>query len=225
MSYGEYIFQQLITSDFIQRKLTSILVALVANIISLHVSSLLCLVLTTRMFYIDFIVQIVISIVISINVDFIYKIVIKWEEELHRITKYFIKNYTFENYKRWKRYIIITGCGYLCIIVYFAELSKPLIYTYILQYIICFIIIEQIETKSFKKWTIKVFKKPKVNVFELTDDTDLINSYYAPIQRPVQRPVQRQISQKDLKNSITGSNNSRKNNLITRSTGDMKNSF
>jgi hypothetical protein len=179
LNYGEYIFQQLITSKFIKNKLTNILIALFVNILNLHLVSILCFIFSFNILFIDFFIHIFISIFMSLNIYRLYNIIEKYQPEFYKLTKYIIKNYTLENYRLWKKSIIIFSCCYFSILLYFITITKQLIFIYILEYLICFIILEQIEQNKFHNFINEFNNKPIIKHYS-KDKTEkfLINSYY-----------------------------------------------
>lgn len=199
-NYGEYIFQQLITSEFIKEKLTGILISLATNIFNLHIVSIICAVVSIHP-YIDFFLQIGVSVFMALNIDYLYGVIDKYHQEFHELTQYLINNYTIENYKWWKKIVVLSVCGYACIGLLFIDVTNTLLYVYIGQYAICFLIIEQFEQQRIQKFIQEYKEKPKTQI----DDPALeflIDSYIAPkrVKRPTPvRPVVRFDSGKSTK--------------------------
>ena len=204
LNYGEYVFQQLITTDFVQRRLVQILVAISANLINLHIVSILCAVVSVNV-YIDFILQIAISVVCSLKIGGIYNFVERFDVELHQLTQYLINNYSIENYNLWKRTIVVGSCIYACIVLMFVEINNWVLFMYILQYAICFLIIEQFEQQRIQKWLKDYQTRPSTKV--LTDDPAsdfLINSYLSPRNNVLRSQYSRN-KPKLISNSFSGS--------------------
>jgi hypothetical protein len=176
-TYGEYIFQQLIATDFIKRKLSIILISLVANLIQLHIVAIVSI-LTSINPYIDFWLQIIFSIILSLNINYIYSRVKRYKQHFYHVTTYLIRNYSIENYWRWKRIIVLSICAYGCVLLMLVKITNTLICIYIIQYAICFLIREQIERKIIHKFINDYRNRP--SVLRLTDaniTTFLIDDY------------------------------------------------
>ncbi len=180
LNYGEYVFQQLITTKFIQLKLAHILISLAVNFINVHIITLLCMIVSVNV-YLDFFLHIGISVVMAFKINHIYNFVEHYESEFYTLTRYLINNYSIDNYRYWKRLVVITACVYACILLLLVQLSNRLVFLYIIQYAICFLIIEQFEQQRIQKWISDYQKRPVAK--RLTDDPAsdfLINSYMSP---------------------------------------------
>ncbi len=189
-NYGEYVFQQLITTEFIQHKLAQILISLAVNFINLHIVTLLCTIISINV-YIDFFIQITISVIMALRIDIIYNFVERYEKEFYALTQYLINNYSIDNYLYWKRIIVISACIYACIALLIITFTNGVLFIYIIQYTICFLIIEQFEQQRIQTWIRDYQTRPIGKRF--TDDPAsdlLINSYLSP-RSNVLRPRRR----------------------------------
>ena len=180
-NYGEHIFQQLITAEFVQLKLSHILIALTANFINLNILSLLCLIVSINI-YVDFFIQIVISIVMALKIGVIYNFVERYEREYFALTQYLINNYSIENYRYWKRCVIITACIYACILLTIVQINNKVLFIYIVQYAICFLVEEQFEQQRIQNWLKNYCSQPKTKLYHDLSTDFLINSYMLPQQ-------------------------------------------
>jgi hypothetical protein len=179
-NYGEYVFQQLITTEFVQLKLAHILISLAANCISLHLATVLCLIVSVNI-YIDFFLQIAISVICSLKINHIYNFVERYEAEFYALTQYLINNYSIDNYRYWKRVVVIGVCIYACVLLAVVQITNWILFLYIIQYAICFLTIEQFEQQRVQYWIKEYQNRPVAKV--LTDDPAsdfLINSYLSP---------------------------------------------
>lgn len=185
-NYGEYIFQQLIGSELVQSKLTEILISLATNIVNVHIVTVICAIITIHP-YIDFFVQIGISVVMALNIDYVYTLVNKYYPEFHQLTLYLINNYTIDNYRQWKRIIILTLCGYACLGLLLMTVTNILLFTYIVQYATCFLIVEQFEQNRVQQFIRDYKERPKATI--MTPATEyLIDSYMSTVpQQPKTR--------------------------------------
>lgn len=181
-NYGEYIFHQLLNSEFIKLKLCDILISLTVSIIKFHLVSIFCMIFSIHPF-IDFFTHIIISVSITVNSNYLYLSIEKYKPEYLLLTKYIIDNYTIDNYIIWKRYITIFICLYSSIIFIFIELNNLLVIMYIIQYLISFFIIEKIEQNYINDFIIKYRKIPVLKVNKKTKN-NLINSYISLSKSP-----------------------------------------
>ncbi|KKL76099.1 hypothetical protein LCGC14_2048260 [marine sediment metagenome] len=179
-NYGEYILQQLITTDFIQLKLAHILISLVVNFINMHIVTLLCMIISVNV-YIDFFLQIGISVTMALKIGHIYNFVERYEAEFYTFTQYLINNYSIDNYRYWKRLFVMTACVYACLVLLLVQLTNQLVFFYIIQYVICFLIIEQFEQQRIQKWIREYQRRPIAKRLINDPASDfLINSYMSP---------------------------------------------
>lgn len=160
---GDYLLQQLIGSEFIQKKLTQILISLTTNFISIHIVSILSSFLTINP-YIDFFTQIFISSCMSLNINIIYDVTNRYENEIHKVTQYIINNYNIENYMRWKKICVFSGSIYLAFVLLFIDINNKLLRIYLIQYLISYIIIENFENKTVYNWIYNINTKPVVKI-------------------------------------------------------------
>ncbi len=180
LNYGEYIIQQLITTEFIQLKLAHILISLVVNFINLHIVTLLCSIISVNI-YIDFLLQVGISVTMALKISHIYNFVERYEPEFYTLTQYLINHYSVDNYRYWKKLVVMSACLYACLVLLIVQLSNWLFFLYIIQYAICFLIIEQFEQQRIQKWVREYQTRPVAKCF-IDDPTSdfLINSYMSP---------------------------------------------
>ena len=176
MSTTNYIFYQLISTEFVKKKLIKILITISANILSFQVSGMVSRVISIHPI-VDPISEIALSIICSLNIQRFYNFLKRYTPEYREFAIYLLENYTFENYLYWKKIIVLKVCGYICILLQFMEITNWLIYRYIFQYLICFIIVEQVENG----WTVKnlLWRKshPRPNVIKNNKEVKMIDSY------------------------------------------------
>lgn len=139
------LFILFIRSRFLKTKVNFLLIMGLTMILQLHINIILCYLLMIDP-YIDFFIQILITILIGFYTKYFLKIVLMFEESIYDITRYFIHNYSFENYRIWKRNVILFLCGYFILILLFYELEKFKIILQVIQTVVSFLILEKIET-------------------------------------------------------------------------------
>jgi len=159
-TYGEKILQSIIASKYAKEKLTVLLMMLMTAIIRLHLITLISM-LTSITFWVDCVVQIPITVVITLNSNVIYNVVEYYQPQIYKITRHVINNYTFENYRRWKRNVVLSSCIYLLILLLFIEITNVLMFIYVIQYIISYVFVDLIEQKHFEEMVENIYNKPK----------------------------------------------------------------
>ena len=175
-NYGEYVVGQLMSTTFFKNKLTDILMAITANFIEAQTVTLLCHNLSIHP-YVDYFLQITISITLAINIHWFQRLLIGYRAEFYRLSRYLINNYSFENYIYWKRMVVTGLVGYGLIILSIIEVNNRLIVIYLTQAFINFLVIDRYEQKFFHK-LLEEYKNRPVSRFHEEMPKDLIESYF-----------------------------------------------
>ena len=159
-TYGDQILKSVIVSKYAKEKLTILLMMLITAIIRLHLISIISIAISIN-FWLDCIIQIPLTVIISLNSHLIYRIVEYYQPKLYQLTRYLINNYSFENYRRWKRNVVLSTCLYIIVLLFFINITSNLIIIYILQYIISYGIVDLIEQKQLEIMVENIYNKPK----------------------------------------------------------------
>ena len=176
MNYADYILNKVLSSRFIKKKLAHILIALTANFIKLQLINLLSFFFMCHP-VVDFVLPIVITTALSVYIDHFYYILEPYQEHFYRLARYLIDNYSVENYMYCKRIVITIILGYCLIIVSLVEINNRVIQLYILQYIVCFFIMDAYEQKYIQNFYHKYRAQPRTVVHQKMP-VSLIESYY-----------------------------------------------
>lgn len=168
INYGDQILRSIVKTTYAKKKVSLLLLMILTVIFKIHVDAILSIIFNTGNFYIDFCTQILISVILVIKSGWIYKIVEKFDTEVYLLTRYLINNYTENNYRKWKRNITLVICFYLIIYLSVIEINNNMLKTYIIQYMVCYFIIEMIEKKYYGH-IFDLFHE-KSPIFVLNDD-------------------------------------------------------
>jgi hypothetical protein len=158
-NYGDQILKSVIVSKYAKEKLTIILMTLITSIIRFHIISILSIAISFNL-WLDFIIQIPLTVIISINSHLIYRMIEYYQPQLYKLTKYIINNYSFENYRRWKRIFVFIIAAYIISLLFFIKINSNMIIIYIIQYIIIYGIIDLIEQKQLEEMVYDIYNKP-----------------------------------------------------------------
>lgn len=148
--YKHKLLKKFIQSRFLKTKINFLFIMGITMIFQLHINIILCYVLMIEP-YIDFFTQIIITIGIGFYTKHFLNFVLLFEKHIYAITRYFIHNYSFENYITWKRNGILFLSGYFVLILLFYELEKFKIILQIIQTIISFLILDQIQILTLQE--------------------------------------------------------------------------
>jgi hypothetical protein len=172
-NYSDQILKSIVKTTYAKKKLSILLLMLLTMIVRLHIDAILAIVINTPYFFINFLIQIVISVFLVMKTGWIYQAVERFDREVYSLTRYLVNNYSEDNYRKWKRIMTFIICLYLIIYLLVVEITSKLLIMYIIQYLICFIILETIEKKYYDQF-LSIFKKhppsKRVSLFTYDDD-------------------------------------------------------
>ena len=94
----------------------------------------------------------------------------RYKPELYQYVEYLVRNYTEDNFKRWRKYVVMSICMYFYIATYIITVSNESIRMMIIEFIFCYHVIELYE----RYYNIKIYQKKefecKTNKVSIFDD-------------------------------------------------------
>ncbi len=169
--YIEKVLWSILKSSFSKKAFCYLLISLTSLLFRTHVDALISFIIITPYQIINFLTHIVVSLFLIINSKYFYDIVHRYEPEFYSLVKYLIDNYTEKNFKRWKRKINMFICIYVYILTYIMDFSNGIIRHIIIEYVVCYFLIE-----LYEKYTDGKFK-PQSKEYECkTNDIEIINN-------------------------------------------------
>lgn len=144
-SYGDQIVRTLITSKFAKSKINNIVIMLSTIFLRNVLCVIFCIAFHTSNYYLDFVLEVIISILCLFSSTFIYDGLHGKREIFYEYTKYYINNYTPANYRRWKRNIILPIALLFIFSTYFYEITNEYIRYLVWQSLIIYFIMDVIE--------------------------------------------------------------------------------
>lgn len=143
--YTEHFISTLVKTRYSKRQLTFVLELLLTQIIRFYIK-----VIITPWFQlnpvIDFFMGVIISLILILNTNELYKVVhTLWYDKLYSLSRYLINNYSAENFKRWKRNVVIVISLVLIVQVSFIEITTKYLLIQIFQFLFSYLIIDQME--------------------------------------------------------------------------------
>lgn len=181
INYSDRIVRFIVKTTYAKKKFSSMLLMIITVLIRFQIDTLCSIYLKFNNPYIDFWIQIFFSVLLVIKSDWIYHLVEKFNVEITAWTTNMINNYTEEKYTKWKRIITFSICINVMIILFFVEVTSTMLQLAILQYMICYIMIEIIEKKMYTH-VVRVFdsNEPKKKTFTHSDSDLKINYSFSP---------------------------------------------
>lgn len=150
------IIHKIVKTKIAKRCINSFVVTIFSFIIKTLLYSLFSFLILFDNMYIDFFTQCTISIILCSYDKKIQIIADYFDGDFYKITRFLVNNYSNENYRKWKNYLISFVLVILYFYFYFFEINSFLIRIYILQYALCYIFME---IKDNKKNIVSFFIK------------------------------------------------------------------
>ena len=166
-TYIERVLWTLLKTSFTKNSFCYLLISLITIIIRTHIDAILASIFVTPSDILNFIIRTIISCLLVINSKYLYDIVVRYKPEIYDLVRYLINNYTTKNFKRWKRKVTLYSCVYLYIATFFVEISNNSIRQTIIEYLICYAIIELYY--NYMKGELKIFNNKE---YECNTDGD-----------------------------------------------------
>jgi hypothetical protein len=141
-SYMEKIFWTLLKTSFTKKSFSCLLMSLTTIFIRSHIDGFLAYIFNTPFYLCNTIIHISISMFLITKSKYIYNIIARYEPEYYSLVKYLINNYNEKNFKRWKLKINMSICIYLYLLTFFINISNENIRQIIIEYVMCYFLIE-----------------------------------------------------------------------------------
>ena len=170
-NYEDQVIKSVMATAYAKKRFNSVLMNLVSVLIRVHLTYICCMLITINI-YVDFILHSIISIVLVLKTHWVLNVVKTQEKMFLVLIDYLIKNYTPARYRTWKRIITLTISVYMVVLLTLFPVNSHILIVCILQYVMCFFVIDQIEENKYNilierfKTREKKIMYEKVNVVE-----------------------------------------------------------
>jgi len=174
--YTEQIIWAILKSSFTLNTFTYFLVSILAIILRTHIDIIMAWCMSTNLFYFDIVIRLMVSSMLVINSKYTFDMVYRYKPELYKIVEGLVNNYTEENFKRWRRYVVLSVCAYFYLASYIITISNESVRMMIIEFILCYHLVELFERKNKSN-----FRLYQIKEFECTQHTtSIINNNYHP---------------------------------------------
>jgi hypothetical protein len=170
-SYVEKVIWTLLKTSFSKRTFCYLLISFATIILRMHIDAITTLILTTSYNILNFFIRVFVSSFLIIKSKYIYDIIQRYEPEFYNLIRFLINNYTEKNFKRWKRNINLFICIYIYILTFLIDITNDTIRQIIIEYLICYFMIEIYENYMNGKINILQNKEYECK----TKDYEIIN--------------------------------------------------
>ena len=174
IDYGEQFLKSIIMTKYAKKKLSMLLILLFTVIVRMHILSILSILMCVNP-YIDAVTQVIVAVIVTLKSHIIFNIISHFDEKIYIIVDYVVKNYTPERFRFWKKVGVSSICGYLILLLMFIEINNSLLINYIIQFLVTYYIIDQVEQKKFEKFINRIRDKPKRIIY---GEFNIVNDFY-----------------------------------------------
>ena len=177
-SYVDNLIPAIIQTKWSKTYITKGVMILLTTLFRIHVDALLGFLFYTNYWYVNSCVHVMTTTLLVLKSEYVYNFIDVYEKHVYQMVRYFINNYSYDNYHRWKRYLNVIICGYIFIYSQVVTINNETIRILLFEYISSFIIIDFIEnrvyTRIFHQFRLMENSGPKINCltnqFEFRDD-------------------------------------------------------
>ncbi len=179
---GDSIIKTLITTDYTKRKLNHLILFCVTLIIRSIINGIISYIIFTNIIYVDFVLQILLSIFFLLKTNRIYNYILKYRKKSLYVSHYLIDTYSPEQFRKWKKHVVLFMSSYCIIYLLIFSITSTIVITYIIQFLICYFIVDNIENRdgmifnTFSKVDNYIMNKRMVRIYK-KGDVIIIDNY------------------------------------------------
>lgn len=179
-NYEDYLLHLFINSSFARKGLVLLCIYLMTTVVRFHLTMALCILFSWN----NNIIPIVISVLTSMASDTLFQYGSTHRPRLETSIEYMIRNYSLDNFIRWKR-IVLTGILlYIMVVLFLFQINNYTIFVALTQMTISCIICDFLEQHLPQTWYNSVlnwWSRPQVTRHQT--HLMLIDNYPSPIKR------------------------------------------
>jgi hypothetical protein len=146
IDYEDYLLKTVIKSSFTKKNVVILLMYLTTHLLKFHLETLICYFFVWNTLF-DYVFPVLVNIILTLSSALMFQYISTHKDFFEHIVIYFIDNYSFANYIKWKRYLLFTIWLYVIIIIKLTIVNNFIILVTTLQTAVSFIICEIIEQK------------------------------------------------------------------------------
>lgn len=178
-NYGDTLLENIMFTDWARGKFNVLLLGTIAAIIRFHIISVVCYFISIN-WWCDFVLHTCVSIGVTLSKGWVYRCCDAFHVHTQLIVDYLLNNYTIQNYRLWKRTVLLGVCVYAIAVCAVTDITSAVLVVYIIEYMIAFIVVDLIENKTIERAINDYKDKPrKIIHASLNIDED-----YIPVKSP-----------------------------------------
>ena len=151
VDYTDQLFQSIIRTRYAKRQFSLLLTLIFVNVVKWYLK-----ILFSFLFHIhpvvDFFTSIAFSVLITFKDHWVRNIIERFRTEIYALSRYLINNYTPENFKAWKRKVVLMVSIYFIVHILLVDITKWILIEQILHFLISYFFIEGIDSGLFVRW-------------------------------------------------------------------------
>ena len=164
------LFRNIIRTRYSKRKLNHLLLSVITQILILHLNFLICMIVYVDIFALDFFIHIFISVTLHFFYYHIFHMVSLYRPYFYSCIRYFINEYSEDNFRLWKIKFMSALTIYLLLIISIMKFDKLYLVMSIIENAISFVIIDTIEQRTLFNIIIYNQNIENENDFELLNN-------------------------------------------------------
>jgi hypothetical protein len=173
-NYEDYLFKAIVGSSFAKNGLMTVVTYILTSVVRFHVSVIVCI-LINGTFFTDIIFPVIVSVLLSLASNNIYRYIETHRSQYEKVVDYFIDNYSWENLMMWKRYLLGILIGYILLVLIAVSIDNYFIFLTTMQATASFIICDLLENRNTLVRRIKTWwYQPSVKFVENRNPGDLV---------------------------------------------------
>lgn len=186
LNYEDYLVDLVIKSDRAHNGLIIFILCILTGIIRFHLSILICYFFHKDNSF-DLIFPVIVTVLLSLSSNTLFQYIETHRPTCEDLVDYFIKNYTLQNFVRWKRMFLLCACCYVLLVTVLITIDNYFVILTTIQTAVSFIICDLLENNmprilynKIKNWLYQpqVVIYPRVNEsaakFNSVNDSDSV---------------------------------------------------
>lgn len=145
---SDAIIKTCLSIDYTKRKINKLFMYIITLVLRFLCNLAVTSIVYTGNFWIDFPLEIAIGVIFILYTPKFYTIVTRYKSDILELSRYLIDNYNEENFRLWKLYVVFPTAtftiAYLCLF----EITSFLLIQYIVQFLLCYLIVDNIENRE-----------------------------------------------------------------------------
>lgn len=178
LNYEDYILNTVVKSSYARNGLVVLLLYLITAMVRFHLAILICILFTWNNIF-DLIFPVIVTVLLSMASDTLFKYVETHRPTYEQLVDYFIANYSRENFIRWKRFLLIGICCYVLLAITLIQVDNYFIFLSTVQTAASFGICDLLENKMPQNWYNRLmdwWHRPRIT--RSGEKRDIIDNYF-----------------------------------------------